>query len=365
MSKLKIAVISGLVFVSVFIGYFNDLKASGKEEPTDKAVTPAVTADPEIMNKKVGYVNAGPDVWYQVVNNTFVALSEHLGLGWEITALNSEYSPEKEFANVQDLITKGVDAIAIVTANVENAAQTAKIANDADVPIFFIVGKPKDTSGGGTPDGYVGDDWIGMGYNVGEYVAKNHPNSKVVTLDGQYGHGVTEFIFEGFQMALDDYNTGIVAESIGTGNWARDKAIAVTEDLLASGKDFDVIYVMNEEMCAGTLQVFAENGITDKIVLSDNGKEMAWEWIREGKIAATSPNPPTLNGDLSFQQMLRYFKGEPYETYLTIYYDILSKENLDEAIPWILEDYLEGRDANQFPWELSHYEQQLKEKQQN
>ncbi len=65
----------------------------------------------------------------------------------EVTELNSDYKPEKELANVQDLIAKGVEAIAVITAGAAGSAATIEAANDAGVPIFFIAGKPELTPG--------------------------------------------------------------------------------------------------------------------------------------------------------------------------------------------------------------------------
>jgi hypothetical protein len=42
-------------------------------------------------------------------------------------------------------------------------------------------------------------------------------------------------------------------------------------------------------------------------------------------------------------------------------WDVLTKDNLDQAIPWITEDYLEGRAANSFQWSLDFYEKQYEE----
>jgi len=37
-------------------------------------------------------------------------------------------------------------------------------------------------------------------------------------------------------------------------------------------------------------------------------------------------------------------------------WDVLTKDNLDQAIPWITEDYLTGREAGNFEWSLEYYE---------
>ena len=68
----------------------------------------------------------------------------------KVVQVNSNYKPEKELANVQDLIAKGVDAIAVITAGAAGSAKSIKAANDAKVPIFFIAGEPDLPSGGGS-----------------------------------------------------------------------------------------------------------------------------------------------------------------------------------------------------------------------
>ena len=119
-----------------------------------------------------------------------------------------------------------------------------------------------------------------------------------------------------------------------------------------------MVFAANEETAAGVMQVFEEQNIKDKIIVSNNGKEEAWQWMKEGKMSATVPNPPSLNGDLCVQQIVRYFRGEKFEKYIQIMpFDVLTKDNLDQAIPWNTESYLKGRAANQFKWDLAYYEE--------
>lgn len=323
----------------------------------------AEAVDPDLSGKSIGLVNAGPDDYYYKLFDVYEALAKDMG--WEVTVLNSEYSPEKEISNVQDLITKGVDAIAVITANVYSAGQAAKIANEAGVPIFFVVGRPDEESTGGRVDGHVGFSYYNCAYMNGEWIAKNYPNAKVVTIDGFYGQGTAEAHAQGLQDALDDYNTGIKAVSVGSGEWQRTKAIPVAQDLLASGREFDIVYVMNEEMTAGVLQVFEEQGIVpgkDKIILTTNGKEEGIEWIKAGKVAATAPDPPSLCAHLSFQQIVRYFKGESFERLLTVYSDLITKENVDAAIPWKKDAYFAGVETDKFEYDLAYYEAKMRER---
>ena len=131
------------------------------------------------------------------------------------------------------------------------------------------------------------------------------------------------------------------------------------EDLIASGRDIDVIFACNEEMARGTIQVLEETGLNEQIaVVSINGKEEGWGWLTEGKMMATGMDCPILDADLSVQQMVRYFNGEEYEVDLQIKpSNILTKDNLDVAIPWVMDDYLAAREAGVFTWDLAAYEE--------
>lgn len=97
--------------------------------------------------KKIDFINADPDDYYV----QFGDVSNPIGaeIDYEVIELNSDYSPEKELANVQDMIAQGVDAIAVITAGAVGSAASITAANEADVSIFFIAGKPELDPGTG------------------------------------------------------------------------------------------------------------------------------------------------------------------------------------------------------------------------
>ncbi len=312
-----------------------------------------VASADQVSGKTIGFVNAGPDDYYAQFGKTLVAIAKSYGI--KVVEVNSNYKPEKELANVQDLIARGVDAIAVITAGAAGSAKTIKAANDAKMPIFFIAGKPNVPEGGAFT-GHVTDNFVIMGYRIGQWVAKNYPNAKCAEIPGFLGQGPAEGEMVGFQLALDEANMG-KAIVLKSADWQRTKAIPVTEDLLSSGKPFDVIFAANEEEAAGVIQVFKEQNIKGKIIVSNNGKEDAWQWMKQGLMAATVPNPPSLNADLCIQQIVRQLKGEKFVADLQITpFDVLTKANLDKAIPWDTAAYMKGRAANKFEWHLDYYE---------
>lgn len=370
--KRALTIVLAIAMIVVFVACGNNNPASSTEsaksaepakasEPAKaaesaKAAEPAKAAESadKVKGKKLGFINAGPDDYYAQFGKTLKAVAETYGM--TVTEVNSDYKPEKELANVQDMVSKGVDAIAVITAGAAGSAASIKAANDAKVPIFFIAGKP-DLQPGTDLTGHVTDNFVILGYKVGQWLAKNYPKAKCVNIPGFLGQGPAEGEIVGFQLALDEAKMGTAA-LLKSAEWQRTLAIPITQDLVASGKPFDVVYAANEETAAGVIQVFEEQNVKGKVIVSTNGKEEAWQWIKEGKMAATTPNPPSLNADLCVQQIVRYFKGEKFEKYLQIMpFDILTKDNLDKAIPWNTENYIKARAENKFKWDLAYYEE--------
>jgi len=305
--------------------------------------------------KTIGFVNAGPDDYYAKVGSALKAIGATFGMNY--VEVNSNYKPEQELANVQDLAAKGVDAIVVITAGAAGSAATVKAANDAKIPIFFIAGAPQINSGNSI-QGHVTDNFAMLGYLLGQWVAKNHPNASCVEIPGFLGQGPAEGQIVGFQMALDEAKQG-TCKVLKSAEWQSDKAIPITQDLIASGTPFDVIFAANGETARGVIQVFGELNVTGKAVVSVNGKEDEWAWIKDGKEAASVPNPPSLNADLSMQQIVRYFNKQPYEQELQIVpASVLDKNNVSGAIPWVTGTYMQGRAVNTFKWDLAYYEGQ-------
>ena len=324
------------------------------EAPAAEAVeaTEAPAVD-NVTGKVVYFINAGPDDYYAQFGDAFKAIGAEVGL--TVKELNSDYNPEQELANVQDAISAGADAIAVITAGAAGSAESIAAANAAGVPIFFIAGKP-ELKDGTDLNGHVTDNFVIMGYLIGKWVAENYPDAQCVNIPGFLGQGPAEGEIVGFDMALAEagMKPAIMTKS---SEWQRTLAIPIAQDLIASGQEFDVVFCCNEETYFGVKQVFDELGVTGKVLVSNNGKDDVWPDLVSGALAATVPNPPSLNADICIQQIIRYFNGEEFVQYLQIMPPfVLTGENVGQAIPWTVADYLEGRAANSFQWNLADYE---------
>lgn len=336
------------------------------ETPTEEAAEPEASTEDAgpLAGKKLAFINAGPDDYYAAFGNAFVAVAKSYGCT-DITEVNSEYKAEKELANVQDMISAGCDAIAVISANAAGSAAAIAEANAAGVPIFYCGGRP-ELQEGSSIQGHVTDSFIQMGYLAGEWVAENYPEAKCVTIPGQLGQRMAEGEVVGFKMALQEAGMEEL-KVLASGGWQKELTIPIMEALIDSGEEFDVVFAANDETAFGVIQVLKERGITIKqypddgkegvVVVSNNGKDTGWDAMVAGDLAISVPNPPSLTADLCVQQMVAYFGGTAYEPYIQISPSIiLDATNTDKGISWDLDTYMQQRVGNVFTWALADYE---------
>lgn len=373
-------VLATFLMVTLFVGCGNTRtgepleKAATAEKTasTDAATTAgtaneASTAEEEVSlsskepnsdamkGKTIGYILAGPDIYYQKGYEVFDALAMDAGAK-EVIKLSSDYDPKIETNNVQDLIARKVDAILIVTVSSATGAQMAKLGNDANIPVFFTESLPNFDVG--EPAGSVSGQWYESGYNEGKLAAgKYGKDARIVMIEGAYGSATPELHRLGFDIGFGEVVGKTEAEVFEenvvfnqTAQWATDKAQTVMQDALAkTGGEFDLIYVHNEAMKDGVLKALQPTGKTYPIY-TINGKETTIPQIEDGTIEATSSIPPTSEAEMAFQQMCCHFAGVSYPKFLKNVNVLVTKDNIDTAqiLPWMdsekyLQYILEGK----------------------
>jgi|GEM_PF-1178608 len=264
---------------------------------------------------ELGIIQPAEHFYYQQFADATKQAAEYCGM--KVTIAQSLGDPLKEVANIEDFISKGVDAIAMFSLASDVAQQGAQKCNEAGIPLFLM--SSVNGEGPGTVVCTIGNSWTEMGKYDGDYLAENVTGAlNVLEIQGALGQGIAEGISEGFAegiKARDDIK--IVFQK--TAGWNRDDAIKITEDQIAAGLDFNCIFVHNEDMCMGVVSVLKENDMLDKVtVITQNGSDDGFTMIQAGEVLATCANPPPLVASDVVVQILKYFDGVPVpETYDT------------------------------------------------
>lgn len=314
----------------------------------EEEVAPAEEAAPIEEEKKLVFGNipaALSDEWngYSVENFKYAASK----VGVEVQVLDPAWDGTKALSNLEDLITKKVDAVGVFVLTPEEAAKFIEIANKADMTIAFENTKLEDNPYSSVE--ILGDylfnvceDYFGLGYGAIKYIGEHYPGAEVFHVRGSPGMGIAEVMQDGVDAAIEEF--GKVTSSINRDTqWDTETAQKAVADVIQSGAKFDVIFSDNESMALGVHNALKDAGLDGKIpIIATNGGPTGIKMIQDGALEATMAVPVSIQGLYLFKAMYLYAaKGiKPPQKYIQIDTNLVTKENLDEIIPWAASDEL-------------------------
>ena len=268
-------------------------------------------------------------------NNSFMAY-----LGETLVATAAEYGIECEhitadgdeavqLSQIEQAIASGEYAGIIVEAAGEGVTNGFKEAQEAGIPIMTLHEGVQDNT---NVDAIVQCSLAETGYQqIKLEVDELGDSFNLAIVNGSEGHGATVAIYEGYQRALEEFpNINVVFE--GTGNWAAEDAMALTETWFASGKEIDGIVCMNDGMATGVRQVMKDNGVLGTIpIYSNDCEEDTLVAIENGEQRGSFDMNAEAQCTAAIETMLKLINGEELEE-KTISVDplLVTKENLEE-----------------------------------
>lgn len=221
---------------------------------------------------------------------------------------------------LEDFIARGVDAIAVSPTEVEVVKPAIRSANDAGIPVIVVnLLNPIDgvevasyigfsNVDAGAISGYATVDYLGGPGVLGEgemvepegyldlafwedLYADVDPESidvsgRVAIIEGIAGGFFSRQRLEGFHSVVDEY-PGIEILTTLPADWNRQKAVSVTEDILQSHDNIDVIWAASNEMGIGATIPIQQQGLEDEIaVITNDGTPESVDMIRAGELLA-------------------------------------------------------------------------------
>lgn len=245
--------------------------------------------------------------------------------GYKHTFLNSDGDPTQQSADIDTLITMGVDGIIVDPQDTQSQLQDAKRAVAAGIPVIasgvpFGADAPVITTI--TSSNFEG------GYITGMYVAEQYPEDLTMAyIIGMMGHPVAnarangflcgfvyqrqiqqgtalpyreEAMLEGYNLfkeleangsvKSDEYGIDIVA--VGYGSWSEMEGMTAAEDIITAHPEITHIFAENDHMGEGAYKVVKERGLEDQITISSaaDGDAVGIGLVRDGHLMTTGYN---------------------------------------------------------------------------
>lgn len=191
-------------------------------------------------------------------------------------------SVEEQIKIIENMIERGVDAIAIAPVDSEGILPGVRKAKEAGIPVVSMTTPCADYE-----LAFIGPTFYDTGYTMAEKVAEQlNGEGKIILLEGTPGAENAVDRLQGINDALKDYpDIAIVASQ--TGNFKRTEGMTVTENLIQKYTDVDAIIALNDEMALGAIQALKAADMSDVLVTGFDCNEDAANSIANGELWAS------------------------------------------------------------------------------
>lgn len=208
--------------------------------------------------------------------------------------------PAKQTSDIEDLITKEVDAIVMLP--MESAALTpaAEKVTKSGIPLI-VVDRAVHTESYRL---YVGGDNYGIGYGDAKYLVEElikrsgKPEGKVIEITG-VPSTVTDLRSQGFRDYIKDY-PGIEIIASQPGDFTREKALKATENILLANSKIDAVYSQDDDMTIGIVQAIKDAKRGDEMfIVSSGGMKEIYKMMQEKakpEVIVSLTYSPTMSG---------------------------------------------------------------------
>ncbi|HHO55557.1 MAG TPA: D-ribose ABC transporter substrate-binding protein [Trueperaceae bacterium] len=263
-------------------------------------------------------------------------------MGVKILTVNANGDSAKQAADVEDLITKKVDAIIINPRDAEAIAPSVQKALDAGIPVFAL-----DRGVTGVElTGFLETDNIAMGRLAADLIAEalfekyGKVEGEVIELGGLVGTTAARDREQGFHERLESY-PGINLVASQPADFNQEKAYNVTTNLMLANPNVDAIYGHNDDNTVGAARALKAMG---KLVpagkdghiyiVGIDGIQQALDLIRAGSIDATISQEPVIMGEKAVEFAIAYLNGESFPSHFFTDFTAVEGYNIDHRSNW-------------------------------
>lgn len=302
------------------------------------AIVAGAFGSAQAANCKVGvamYTLGAPYFSAQVA----AAVDQAKKAGCEVSSSDGQNDMQKQIADVEDMITKGVNLLILNPRDPEGMVATADAATAKGVKVIIMDSSINPKAKVVTQVRSSNDQ---NGYLVGQWLAKKMQGKpmKIILLSGDKGNevgrdrrlGVFKGIVEG--QLTNEGKSSFQVLGQGWGGWADEGGLKAMEDLLQANQDVNVVLGENDSMVLGAMKALKAAGKKDVLVLAaaDAQKE-ALEAIKAGAYGATGLNDPDLVARTAVDIGLKALDGSLGNDFPKLFLTtpaVITKENVDK-----------------------------------
>lgn len=262
-------------------------------------------------------------VFYQDLKQGMLAAADSLGVDLHIVA--GEWDLARQTAQVQNFVTRQMDAIVIAPVNSSGIVSAVAEARAAGIPVFTA----DIAADGGGVVAHVASDNRQGGRLLGEFLAARlNGTGAVAILDQPTITSVQERV-AGFREALAAYPGIEIVAAPAVERGLRDVAKQKTDNLLTSGRPLDAIFGSNDDCALGALAAVQAAGRTDILIVGYDATPEARTAIGgDTPLLADAVQHPGLIGRRAVEAVVAHLAGGAVPPVIAVPVSLVTRDSL-------------------------------------
>jgi ribose transport system substrate-binding protein len=302
--------------------------------PDSKPVATAPENAPPVAKGTIGFSALTlTNPFFKVIADTMK--EEAAKRGYEVVVVSAERDVKIQADQVNEFIVKGVSAIVLNPCDSQSIGPAIAAANKAGIPVF--TNDIKYAGDQGKVVCHVATDNYQGGKLAGEAMVKllAGTGGKVAILHFPQAESC-QMRVKGFLEIIAAHNekaTGDKIDVVATldGGGVRDEGFKAAKDTIEANPDLAAIFAINDPSALGARAALEGVGKADQVkIIAFDGQKEGKEAIRDGKIVCDPIQFPDRIGQMTIEQIVKYFDGETVTPEILIPSELYYKEDAEK-----------------------------------
>jgi ribose transport system substrate-binding protein len=245
---------------------------------------------------------------------------------YELVITSADFDLGKQIAQIEDFISRKVDAIIVCPVDSKGVGQGISEANKANIPVFTADIAAQE----GKVVAHIASDNVAGGRLAGEYLVKLlNGTGKLAVINEPAITSVLDRV-QGFKEAISKFpNIKLIADVNGQG--VRDRSLQVTMDVLQANPDLNGIFGINDESALGALDAVQQFNKNNLVIVGYDATPPAVDAIlKDTPLKADVIQKPGKIGETTIQIIKQYFEGKDVPKVVPVDVGIVDKKTLEK-----------------------------------
>jgi ribose transport system substrate-binding protein len=269
-------------------------------------------------NKTVGLAvaNLQADFFNQIKQSVD---AEAKAKGVKLIVVDAKGDAATQVDQIQDLITRGVNALIYIPAGATAAGVPVRAARKANIPVVNVDRNAPDAPG----DTFIATDSVGAARTLGEYACKvTGGKGNLAIIQGQLGTTPELDRDKGFNEAMANCPGIKVVAKQPTKMWMQDEGFAIAQDMLQRYPDINAFFGRADALALGAAHAVKVANVGHKVwIFGFDGDVAGLKAVQDGTLDATMTQKTQYMGKLALDSALELAGGKQ-----------VPKEQLQEAV---------------------------------